>query len=111
MGLGGGTYVFNNLEGIYVSPDRRYMIFLCITNMQPHSSLLSYLLYSIESDPIKSLSCEVKPVREEDSNEYPFSGGLIADVDFWSTAANPSDFIMQTDYEDGRRKYVLFEWM
>lgn len=111
--FGGGTYVFSNLEGIYVSPDRRYMIFLGKTNMGPHASELQFLVYSIAADPVEMLWSgeEATPASPGGSDRSPLSsmGGIVG-LDFWSTISDASAFIMEVESDEGERNYVLFQW-
>ncbi len=89
MQVGGGTHIYGSFEGIYVSPDQRYMIFLGKTYMAPSTSHLSLLCHSIVSDPIQMLwsSGAPQPKRKEESEGSPLeiNGGIVGKVDFWSS--------------------------
>jgi len=114
MQVGGGTHIHGSFEGIYVSPDQRYMIFLGKTDLTPSSSYLDLRCHSIVSDPIQMLwsGGDPKPKSKEESEGSPFeiNEDMVARIDFWSSVSSTSALIMEIEIMGGARKYVLFEW-
>lgn len=115
MQVGGGTHIHGSFEGIFVSPDQRYMIFLGKTDLAPSSSHLDLRCHSIVSDPIQMLWSvgDPKPKSKEESGGSPFeiNGDMVGRVGFWSSVSSTSALIMEMESSiGGERRYVLFEW-